>query len=107
VLLLWTWGRWSIGGLTSIAVIALIYHLAIPRTQSWQRVVPGATLATGLWFAATVTFGWYVTNYANYAVIYGSLAAVIALLVWFYVVSIVILIGAEFNALVYPKSERG
>lgn len=104
VLLLWTWGRWSIGALTSIAVIALIYHLAIPRTHSWQRVLPGAVLATGLWFAATVTFGWYVTNYANYAVIYGSLAAVIALLVWFYVVSIVILIGAEFNALVYPRN---
>ncbi len=103
VLLLWTWGRWSIGALTSIAVIALIYHLAIPRTQSWQKVLPGATLATGMWFAATVTFGWYVTNYANYAVIYGSLAAVIALLVWFYVVSIVILIGAEFNALIYPR----
>jgi membrane protein len=105
VLLLWTWARWSIGALTSIAVIALIYHLAIPRTQSWQKVLPGATLATGMWFAATVTFGWYVTNYANYAVIYGSLAAVIALLVWSYVVSIVILIGAEFNALVYPRKD--
>jgi membrane protein len=105
VLLLWTWGRWSIGTLTSIAVIALIYHLAIPRTQSWQRVLPGAVLATVLWFGATVCFGWYVTNYANYAVIYGSLAAVIALLVWLYLVSIVMLIGAEFNALIFPKSE--
>jgi membrane protein len=105
VLLLWVWGRWSIGALTSIAVIALIYHLAIPRTQSWQRVLPGAVLATAMWFAATICFGWYVTNYANYAVIYGSLAAVIALLVWLYIVSIVVLIGAEFNALVFPKSE--
>lgn len=103
VLLLWTWGRWSIGALTSIAVIALIYHLAIPRTQSWHRVLPGAVLATFLWFMATLGFGWYVTNYANYAVIYGSLAAVIALLVWLYLVSIVMLIGAEFNALVFPK----
>ena len=105
ILLLWTWGRWSIGALTSIAVIALIYHLAIPRTQSWQRVLPGAVLATLLWFVATIGFGWYVTNYANYAVIYGSLAAVIALLVWLYLVSIVMLIGAEFNALVFPKRE--
>lgn len=105
VLLLWTWGRWSIGALTSIAVIALIYHMAIPRTQSWQRVLPGAVLATVMWFLATVGFGWYVTNYANYAVIYGSLAAVIALLVWLYLVSIVLLIGAEFNALVFPKRE--
>ena len=105
VLLLWVWGRWSIGALTSIAVITLIYHLAIPRTQSWQRVLPGAVLATLLWFMATLGFGWYVTNYANYAVIYGSLAAVIALLVWLYIVSIVMLIGAEFNALVFPKRE--
>jgi len=105
VLLLWVWGRWSIGALTSIAVIALNYHLAIPRTQSWQRVLPGAVLATALWFAATICFGWYVTNYANYAVIYGSLAAVIALLVWLYIVSMVVLIGAEFNALVFPKCE--
>jgi membrane protein len=105
ILLLWTWGRWSIGALTSIAVIALIYHLAIPRTQSWQRVLPGAVLATLLWFVATIGFGWYVTNYANYAVIYGSLAAVIALLVWLYLVSIVMLIGAEFNALIFPKRE--
>ena len=105
VLLLWTWGRWSIGTLTSIAVIAVIYHMAIPRTQSWQRVLPGAVLATVMWFLATVGFGWYVTNYANYAVIYGSLAAVIALLVWLYLVSIVVLIGAEFNALIFPKRE--
>jgi len=105
VLLLWVWGRWSIGALTSIAVISVIYHLAIPRTQSWRRVLPGAVLATAMWFAATICFGWYVTNYANYAVIYGSLAAVIALLVWLYIVSIVVLIGAEFNALVFPKAE--
>jgi membrane protein len=105
VLLLWTWGRWSIGVLTSIGVIALIYHMAIPRTQSWQRVLPGAVMATGLWFLATIGFGWYVTNYANYAVIYGSLAAVIALLVWLYLVSIIVLIGAEFNALIYPRAK--
>ena len=105
VLLVWTGGRWTIGMLTSVAVIALIYHLAIPRTQSWRRVLPGAMLATVLWFAATLCFGWYVTNYANYAVIYGSLAAVIALLVWLYLVSIVVLIGAEFNALIFPRRE--
>lgn len=106
ILFLWTWGRWSIGALTSVAVIALIYHMAIPRTQHWRYVLPGAVLATVLWFAATLGFGWYVTNYANYAVIYGSLAAVIALLVWLYIVSIVMLIGAEFNALMYPKRDK-
>jgi membrane protein len=103
VLLLWQAGRWLISTLTSIAVISLIYHWGIPRTQPYYRVLPGAVLATFAWFAATVGFGWYVTKYANYTAIYGSLGAAIALLVWTYLVSIVVLIGAEFNALVYPR----
>jgi len=103
VLLMWQLGRWAISTLTSIAVISLIYHWGIPRTQPFYRVLPGATLATVAWFLATVGFGWYVTKYANYTAIYGSLGAAIALLVWTYITSIVVLIGAEFNALVYPR----
>src|SRR5271154_7378113 len=45
VLLMWTATRWLIATLTSIAVIALIYHNAVPRTQPWHSVLPGATLA--------------------------------------------------------------
>lgn len=79
--------------------------MSVPRTQSWRRVLPGAALATLMWFGATLAFGFYVTRYANYTAIYGSLGAAIALLVWLYIVSIVALIGAEFNALVFPKLE--
>jgi len=46
ILLLWTLGRWLISMLTSIAVLALIYHFGLPRWQQWYRVLPGATLAT-------------------------------------------------------------
>src|SRR5207248_5300652 len=49
ILLLWVWGRWSIGALTSIAVIGVIYHLAISRTHSWRRILPGALLETAVW----------------------------------------------------------
>jgi membrane protein len=103
ILGLWTALRWIIATLTSIAVIGLIYHHGVPRTQPWHRVLPGSTLATVLWFVATVGFGIYLRRFANYNVIYGSVAAAIALLVWLYLVSIVILIGAEFNALRYPR----
>jgi membrane protein len=57
ILLMWAAIRWIIATLTSIAVIALIYHNAVPRTQPWHSVIPGATLATGLWFSATLLFG--------------------------------------------------
>ena len=103
ILLMWTVIRWVIAILTSIAVIALIYHNAVPRTQPWHNVLPGATLATAMWFGATMLFGWYLQRYADYSIIYGSLGVGIALLVWMYMVSLVILIGAEFNAMIFPR----
>jgi len=103
VLLMWMFIRWFIAILTSVAVIALIYHNAVPRTQPWHSVLPGATLATGMWFVVTMIFGWYLQNYADYSVIYGSLGVAIALLVWMYLISLVILIGAEFNAILFPR----
>src|SRR6266853_4597675 len=104
VLLLWVAMRWTIAILTSIAVIALIYHNAVPRTQPWHSVIPGAALATGLWLSATAFFGWYLQRYADYSIIYGSLGVSIALLVWMYMISLIILVGAEFNAMLYPRA---
>jgi len=87
VLLLWGAIRWLIATLTSIAVIALIYHHAVPRTQPWHSVMPGAMLATVLWFSVTVGFRSYLQHFGNFATIYGSLGVVIALLVWMYLIS--------------------
>jgi membrane protein len=107
VLLTWTAIRWTVATLTSIAVIALIYHNAVPRTQPWHSVLPGAILATGMWFGSTLLFGLYLNGYADYSVIYGSLGVGIALLVWMYMVSLVILVGAEFNAMLFPRGVLG
>lgn len=104
ILRAWDAVRWAIALLTSVAVMSLIYHNGLPKTQSWRKVLPGAVLSTFLWFGATTLFGWYVTNYATYSVVYGSLGAAIALLVWFYIVSAIVLLGAELNAQFYPKN---
>jgi len=103
ILGLWTAVRWIIAGLTSVSVMALVYHFGVPRTQPWHRVLPGSALATGLWFASTALFGIYLRRYANYDVIYGSVGTAIVLLIWLYLVSMVVLIGAEFNSLRYPR----
>lgn len=107
ILLMWTAIRWIIAILTSIAVIALIYHNAVPRTQPWHSVLPGATLATALWFSSTMLFGWYLQHYADYSLIYGSLGVAIALLVWMYMISLVVLVGAELNAMLFPRAMLG
>jgi membrane protein len=103
ILLLWGLIRWAIAIMTSIAVIQLIYHNAVPRTQPWHSVLPGAVLATAMWLISTALFGWYLQHYADYSVIYGSLGVGIALLVWMYLISLVVLIGAEFNAMLFPR----
>ncbi|MGA2004906.1 MAG: YihY/virulence factor BrkB family protein [Terriglobales bacterium] len=103
IFLLWALIRWIIAILTSIAVIQLIYHNAVPRTQPWHTVLPGAVLATAMWLLSTAFFGWYLQRYADYSIIYGSLGVGIALLTWMYLISLVVLIGAEFNAMLFPR----
>jgi membrane protein len=103
ILFLWTVLRWFIAILTSVAVMLLIYHYAVPRTLRWHSVLPGAALATAVWFPATLIFGWYVSHFAAYSLIYGSLATAIVLMVWMYIISVIVLVGAEFNALLFPR----
>lgn len=97
--------RWIVA-LTGVAgLTAVIYHLGTPAKQHWKRTLPGAAMATLLWFASTLLFGLYVTRYANYREVYGSLGAGIALLFWLYLVFLSVLVGAEFNAQM-EKAER-
>lgn len=94
--------RWGIAMMTSVAVLMVIYHFGFPRRRRWKEVMPGAALATATWFLATLVYGWYLTRYADYSVVYGSLGAGVATLVWLYMVCFSILLGAEFNAQVFP-----
>jgi membrane protein len=107
ILLLWTMGRWLIASATSVLVILLIYHWGVPRIAPWHLSLPGALLATGMWFPATVLFGWYLRRFSTYSIMYGSLGTAMALLVWLYIISVIILVGAEFNALIFPKRLTG
>ena len=59
-----------------------------------------------MWLLVTLLFGWYLQRFADYSIIYGSLGAGIALLVWMYMISLVILMGAEFNAMLFPRALR-
>jgi membrane protein len=107
IVIFWLAIRWLIAAATSVAVIAVIYHFGVPRGQRWHSVLPGATLATAIWFPATLAFGWYITHLAEYNLIYGSLGGAIAILVWLYMVSLIVLFGAEVNALLYPRALTG
>lgn len=104
VIFLWRAVRWAIAMATSVAVLGVIYHFGTPGKRPWKQVVPGALMSTVMWFLVTLIYGWYVTRHADYSIVYGSLAAGIATLVWLYMVCLTILIGAEYNAQIFPAS---
>jgi membrane protein len=85
--------------LTAIVLVTgLMYHTGPNRPMKFRSVLPGAILATVLWLLATSLFALYVRHIANYNVLYGSIGAVIALVVWMYVLSVISLFGCEYNA---------
>jgi membrane protein len=90
--------RYIVAFAANVAMAATLYRLGPNRVQRWRLLWPGAVVSTVLWLASTLGFTWYVRNIAGYNVLYGSIAAAIALLVWMYVLAAVILIGCEFNA---------
>jgi membrane protein len=81
-----------------VIITAVVYYFGPNRRQTLGRVMPGAALATALWLLSTLAFGWYVRHITNYNVLYGSVGAGLALLVWMYVWSVIALFGCEFNA---------
>ncbi len=81
-----------------VLVTGLVYYFGPNRKQTLRMVFPGAALATLLWLVATAAFAWYVRHVANYNVLYGSVGAGLALLVWMYVLAVINLFGCEFNA---------
>jgi membrane protein len=100
----WLWpllslvARYALALGAAVCVAACLLYFGPYRPRRWHYVWPGALLAAALWVLTTMSFGWYVRHMAHYNVIYGSVGAGIALLVWMYLLAASALIGCEFNA---------
>jgi membrane protein len=81
----------------SMIVLVLLYRIGRPGHQGYMQVLPGAAIATVLWWVVDIVFGLYVRK-MPYNVVYGGLAAAIGLLLWMYLTAIVVLWGAAYNA---------
>ena len=104
---IWNILRYSVGILFVISILVILYTY-MPNTKMKVRdSVPGAVLSTFLWIIVTYGYSFYVNNFSNYDVIYGSLGGVIVLITWLYLSSWTILAGSELNArLLYKKRNR-
>jgi len=81
-----------------LAAIDLIYYFAPAGHGRWRWVTPGSVTATALWLLASFGLRFYVAHFANYDVMYGSIGGLILFLLWLYLTSLVLLLGAEVNA---------
>ena len=83
--------------LLAMMALTVIYRVARPKEHSLRNVLPGAAVATLLWWIADVVFGAYVRR-VPYSVVYGGLAAVIGLIIWMQLSAVIIFLGAAWNA---------
>lgn len=103
----WTILQWPVVfGLVALAV-ALIYYFAPDAKQEWIWITPGSVLATVLWLITSLVFKFYVSHFASYNATYGAIGGVIVLLLWLYVSSLAVLVGAELNAEIEHASPYG
>ncbi len=106
VLVAWRITRWAVTFLTSTTVLAALFHFGTRRKEHWLWVAPGAVVGALLWFPATLAYGWYVARLSDYSMFYGSFATGIATLVWLYITAFSVLMGAEFNGVLYWERQE-
>jgi membrane protein len=90
-----------------MTTIAAIYRIGPSRNPAkWRWISWGAAAATLLWLAASALFSLYVTSFGNFNETYGSLGAVIVLMLWLYLTAFFILLGAELDAELEHQTRR-
>lgn len=91
--------RWPVIAVVALFVLGVLYKIAPNRrSPSWRWVTPGSLVATLLWLLGSLGFGWYIESFGNMSKTYGGVAAIVVLMLWFFITAFAILLGAEINA---------
>ena len=99
--------RWPVLLLVLLIGLALLYRYGPDRRAArWQWVTVGSAFAAVTWIVASFLFSWNLTSFANYNATYGSLGAVVGLMIWLWISTIVVLLGAELNAEIEHQTAR-
>ena len=105
----WTWKilQWPVVFCLIAFAIAIVYYYAPDAEQEWIWITPGSVFATVLWLLISLGFKFYVAQFGSYNATYGTIGGVIVTMLWFYVSSLAILVGAELNAEIEHASPYG
>ncbi|WDY56721.1 YihY/virulence factor BrkB family protein [Pseudomonas sp. PSKL.D1] len=107
VVTVWTILRWPAIIILMMVAVALIYYVMPDVKQKFRFITPGSVLAVVVWIIASLGFAYYVKTFADYNAMYGSIGAIIVLLLYFYISAAVLLLGAEMNAVIEHMSAEG
>lgn len=95
---LWNFAKYGIPLASMFIVFLFLYQIGPNKRLSKREVVPGSLFSTLGWIITSILFAFYVNNWGNYTIMYGSIGGIIVLLIWLYMSSIIILLGGEINA---------
>ena len=101
------WLRLPVAGLVMMFLWALLYYALPDVEQDFKFITPGSVIGVVVWVLASWAFGKYVSHFGSYDKTYGSIAGVIVLLLWMWLSALVLLVGAEVNALIEHRSPEG
>jgi membrane protein len=106
ILLVWSLLRWVVSLLFLISLFAFLYYFAPSCCVNWKVAIIGAVFAALGWLAVSYGFSYYVNNFANYSITYGSLGGVIILMIWFYLSAMILILGGQINAMIEKYSRK-
>lgn len=101
------WGRLPVAGMLMMFLWACLYYFLPDVEQRFRFITPGSVVGVVLWLIASWGFSIYVANFGSYEVTYGALGGVVVMLLWMWISSQVVLLGAEINAVVEHRSPAG
>lgn len=96
---LWQYLRFGVIAFLMLFATGILYLASLDEKKPIRTVLPGIFTALILWIVLSVGFSFYVENFANYSLIYGTLGAIIILLIWLYMTAVILIMGAELNAM--------
>ena len=102
---LWQYLRFLLLGALMFLILVLLYTVAQDRRPPIRTLLPGIALSLVSWLVISMGFSLYVENFGKYSIIYGALGTVIVLLIWLYMTSFLLILGAEFNAALAQAGE--
>lgn len=102
---LWQYFRFLLLGALMFLILVLLYTVAQDKRPPIRTLLPGIILSLVSWLVISIGFSMYVENFGKYSIIYGALGTVIVLLLWLYITSYLLILGAEFNAALVQTGE--